>query len=396
MVKSVIKFFCSLRLTVVLLTLAMFLVFFGTMAQVDLGLYESQARFFRSFVVYWTPPGTDWTVPVFPGGYLLGALLLANLIAAHLQRFTLTWKKAGIFMIHAGIILLLTGQLATDMMQVESGIRFREGQTRNYSEADRSDELVVINKASPEYDEILAIPAARLNSNREFSDSRIPFTISVKSFYENSGPPQMGTGSPASTQGIGSRYAVAPAPRVTDTEHRNIPSVVVELKNAGSTIGSWLVTDWIEETQDIQFGANHFKLLMRPIRYYKPFSLQLLKFRHDRYVGTDIPNNFSSNVRILNPATKEDREVRISMNNPLRYGGETFYQASFDKDPKVTILQVVHNPGWLVPYIACILVGGGMLYQFLFHLTRFISKTKAGMSPAMAKAQAVPARKRSS
>jgi hypothetical protein len=56
---------------------------------------------------------------------------------------------------------------------------------------------------------------------------------------------------------------------------------------------------------------------------------------------------------------------------------------------------VVRNPGWLVPYIACILVGGGMLYQFLFHLTRFIAKTKAGMSPAMAKAAAIPARKRS-
>jgi hypothetical protein len=116
---------------------------------------------------------------------------------------------------------------------------------------------------------------------------------------------------------------------------------------------------------------------LRPARYYKPFSLQLVDFSHDRYMGTDIPKNFSSRVRLLRSDTKEDREVLIYMNNPLRYGGETFYQSGFDeRDERVTILQVVRNPGWLTPYFSCALVGIGLCVQFTMHLTAFVRKRK--------------------
>ena len=64
------------------------------------------------------------------------------------------------------------------------------------------------------------------------------------------------------------------------------------------------------------------------------------------------------------------------MNNLLRYGGETFYQASFDPDNQGTVLQVVHNPGWLTPYFSCVLVGVGMVWQFLTHLVGFATKRK--------------------
>ena len=44
----------------------------------------------------------------------------------------------------------------------------------------------------------------------------------------------------------------------------------------------------------------------------------------------DLSKNYSSKIRLTHPTTKEDREVLIYMNNPLRYGGETYYQAGFD------------------------------------------------------------------
>ena len=62
------------------------------------------------------------------------------------------------------------------------------------------------------------------------------------------------------------------------------------------------------------------------------------------------------------------------MNNPLRYGGQTFYQAGFENNDRVTILQVVRNPGWLLPYIACIMMGAGLVIQFGFTLAGFIRK----------------------
>ena len=79
-------------------------------------------------------------------------------------------------------------------------------------------------------------------------------------------------------------------------------------------------------------------------------------------------------VRLERPDTKEAREVRIFMNNPLRYNGETFYQSGFFPNDKGTILEVVHNPSWLTPYFSCILVGAGMLVQFLMHLFAFAKR----------------------
>src|SRR4051812_13152699 len=98
-------FFVSLKLTVVLLALSLVLIFWATIAQVDLGIWGVQEKFFHTFFVLERIPNTEIPVPVFPGGYFIGGLLLINLIAAHIYRFKLTWKKAGIFLTHLGLIL---------------------------------------------------------------------------------------------------------------------------------------------------------------------------------------------------------------------------------------------------------------------------------------------------
>ena len=69
----------SLRLTVFCLGCAMILVFLGTLDQVNIGVYEAENRYFKSFLLYWTPPGTTLKILWFPSGYLVGGLLLVNL-----------------------------------------------------------------------------------------------------------------------------------------------------------------------------------------------------------------------------------------------------------------------------------------------------------------------------
>src|SRR5580693_337186 len=122
--KKIVALFISLKLTVTLLAFAIILVFIGTLAQVDEGLYSVQAHYFRQWIVL----GLDLfgrNVPIIlPGGYLIGTLLLVNLIAAHIYRFQLSVKKIGIQLAHLGVILLLVGQLTTDMLAHESQIHF--------------------------------------------------------------------------------------------------------------------------------------------------------------------------------------------------------------------------------------------------------------------------------
>ena len=95
---------------------------------------------------------------------------------------------------------------------------------------------------------------------------------------------------------------------------------------------------------------------------------------HDIYPGSDIPKNFASLVRLRSDDGREEQEFKIYMNNPLRFGGFTFYQYQMDSANKSTVLQVVRNPSWLVPYIACALMSLGLLVQFGISLALFIEK----------------------
>lgn len=65
------------------------------------------------------------------------------------------------------------------------------------------------------------------------------------------------------------------------------------------------------------------------------------------------------------------------MNNPLRYSGLTFYQAGFDNNDRTSVLQVVKNPSWLIPYISCLLMTLGLIWQFGAHLRVYIRKRAA-------------------
>jgi hypothetical protein len=372
--ERLIRFFSSLRLTVVCLTVGMVLVLAGTFAQVEMGLYKAQNEFFRSFFIYWSPGDTGWRIPVFPGGYLVGGVLLINLIAAHFTRFRFSRNKAGIWLIHLGLILLLLGQLLTDVLSSESSLHLREGETRNYSTSDREAELAVIDSSDSQLDKVVAIPQGVLMHRDQIRHKELPFTILVKHFYPNSIVENRATNSaapPAATQGVGPFATLKELPKITAMDRRDVPSAVLELVGPEGSLGTWLVSEYLEQLQPVTVKNQTYQLVLRPRRHYKAFSVQLLDFRHDVYPGTQIPKNFSSRVRVMNPSKGENREVLIKMNNPLRYSGETFYQASFDVDNKGSILQVVRNPSWLAPYFACILVGIGLLVQFAIQLFGF-------------------------
>jgi len=375
-----INFFTSLKLTVACLALGMALVFAGTIAQVDLGLYKAQNEYFRSFFIFWGPKSADWKLPVFPGGYLVGGVLLINLVAAHIKRFHFSRDKAGIWMVHIGLILLLLGQLGTDLLSRESALHLREGEARNFSETERQAELAVIDTTEPDLDKVVAIPQALLTRQKEIRHSELPFVIRINRFFANSLVDNRAADAvepPAATQGLGPRAIVKETPRVTDMDHRDVPSAIVEVITPQGSLGTWLTSEFIEQPQTFIFNKHTYALTLRPRRFYKPYSIQLLQFRHDVYPGTDIPKNFSSRVQLQRPNTGENREVLIYMNSPLRYAGETYYQASFDQDNHGTILQVVHNPSWLTPYLSCAMVASGLIIQFMSHLIGFAKKRRA-------------------
>src|SRR6478672_11984512 len=181
-----VDFLTSLKLTIICLAAAMVLIFAGTLAQVHLGIHEAQERYFQSFFVWWLPENQGLRIPVFPGGHLIGAVLLVNLIAAHARRFRWTWRKLGIHLTHAGLIIMLAGGLFTDLFAVESHMRLSNGDTKNFSDDMRDTELAVIDTSGDDLDQVTAIPDTVLRHNRVIDHWSLPFRIVVRNFYQNS------------------------------------------------------------------------------------------------------------------------------------------------------------------------------------------------------------------
>ena len=107
-----------------------------------------------------------------------------------------------------------------------------------------------------------------------------------------------------------------------------------------------------------------------------PFEITLNAFRRDVYPGTSMPREYESRVTITDgdmvwPAV-------ISMNEPLRYGGYTFYQSSALVDMEgqpVSVLSIVRNQGAIFPYVSGILLAIGLIYHVIY---RARSQSKKG------------------
>jgi hypothetical protein len=362
----------SLKLTIVCLAVLMVLVVACTLAQVSLGTWGAVEVYMRSWLVWSRLPGTSLSFPVFPGGALVGLVLMFNLVAAQLRRLELSWKKAGLWIVHAGLILLFVGEFITGVYQVDTRLAVEVGQTVNFVESPREHELVVTDVTDPAADEVYGVPEGLLARADEVALPGTPVTLKVRRFFRNADLRGRGPADPPSlaTAGVGPGVSVVEAPPVSSDEEINRTTAFVEPVAGGRSYGTWLVSNVLGAPQSFTHEGRTYQLAMRARRWYLPYTVTLKEFRHDVYEGTQIPKNFSSLVQLRDPVRKEDREVLIYMNQPLRYDGKAFYQASFGKGDTLSILQVVENPGWLLPYVSCVLVGLGLIVHFGMALRR--------------------------
>jgi hypothetical protein len=223
---------------------------------------------------------------------------------------------------------------------------------------------------------VISIPDSQLYKGHKIDLPVDSLEVGIDEYFPNSTlvPPDRLPSSNYPHLPIGPMAVSVQTERTYKENERNMPSATVSVRHGGRNVGSWNLAAGFPRPASFQAGGKNYQIVLRPKRFYKPFAIQLVQFSHDRYAGTDIPKNFSSRVRLLDPSHHEDRETLIYMNNPLRYEGMTFYQSGFDNNDTTTVLQVVQNPSWLIPYISCALIALGMLIQFGMHLTSFVRR----------------------
>jgi ABC-type transport system involved in cytochrome c biogenesis permease subunit len=423
-VKKLLKPIASLYLTVPLLFMAMVLVYAGTSAQKESGIWDVQSTYFHSFFCsipfkYMLPLSEWWwghaRIPLpgghaisrfpFVGGYTLIGLLLVNLLAAHSVRFKFTWKRSGILMIHFGLILLLVGEVFTSKLANEAVMSLNNGQSTSFAEDIRSVELAIIDPSSADHDTVVVVDASRLavNPGTVLKDARLPFDVRVDAYYPNAqvlGPEQI-----AQSGGSIKSLANAGANRVLglseqkpfsgvgeEGEQTNTPGAYLTFISRNQPLGTYLLAanplpaPWTAR-QSVDIDGKTWFVQLRFTRVYKPYTVRLIKFTHDSYLGTDMAKNFASRIELIDKENGVDREVVISMNHPLRYHNDTIYQQRTNRmigsAEEGTVLQDVNNPNWLMPYFAVVIGGLGLAIHFGMALITFLNKRTAAAAKAV-------------
>jgi ABC-type transport system involved in cytochrome c biogenesis permease subunit len=363
-------------------------------------------------------------------GGLSGGVLLVGCIL-------LFKKRGGIVLIHLGVALLMFGQFWVAKYDIEEQMSINEGATVSFAHDIRSTELAVVDSSNAAEDVVVVIPQSMLLQSVRLSSAKtpglldrilrgirnwtdnspdidgkgvirhehLPFDMQVLAYYKNANLEEvkkdedLAEGSKLSdseeakspepnlaTDGIGLEYIANPVRAATGMggAEVDLAAAYVKLisKEDGRGLGTYLLSQ-IASTQDIaedvSVSDDHdFELSLRFTRSYKPYSITLLDVRKDDYIGTSTPRNYSSDIHLVDAERGTDREIRIWMNNPLRYAGETIYQTGYAGPPdfprESTTLSVVRNSGWMIPYVACMLVATGMLAHFFSLLVRFLNR----------------------
>ena len=317
--------------------------------------------------------------------------------------------RAGRVLLHSGVALVMFGQFYVSRYDIEEQVTIQEGQTASFARDIRQTELAIVDTSDREVERIAAIPRAILLASAQgtgpgwwqrltqgqaplddrgiIRDETLPFGIKVLAYHKNASTRvvQPGEANPA-TAGTGLRFLAVPAKANSGADaggQVDMAAAYVQLvgKEGSRPLGTYLVSQ-VAAAQDIPervtVDGKTFEISLRFQQNNKPYAITLLDVRKDDYLGTSTPRNYSSTVRLVDRDRSVDREVRIWMNNPLRYAGETFYQSGYSGPPstpvETTTLQVVTNSGWMIPYVACMIVVFGMGAQFSSVLVRFLRR----------------------
>lgn len=347
MFEAILKFFTSLRVTVVCLLCLIVLIFFGTLYQVDHGIWQSQQHFFYSWLVTWK------SIPVFPGGQLVLGVLFVNLLAAMLFRMHLSWRSLGISLVHIGLLLMLAGGWFTHSFAEDSFLTLAEGEGSNVTMSARDWELSLWkDRKSPL--NIVAVDTGSFKQGVGIDFDEVSCRVEVDAYYPNS-----------EVTGLGETGLKA-LKRDNDPQ-RDVPGAVVRVIQGETTQhivlhGSTVMPSVVGEGDDAVF------ITLRRKRYPMPIQVTLHDFQKEYHPGSTIAAAFSSAIEVDVQGVK--RPVLIEMNEPFRFKEYTFYQASFGNlgDSELSTFSVTQNYGRLIPYVATALTVIGLILHFVVDL----------------------------
>lgn len=370
-IRALLKWCASLKITVICLLLFMVITLLGTFYQIGHDINEARKVYFTSWYAL-----VNGVLPI-PGGQTIIWIFFINLVAACLTRFSVSWKKSGIWLTHIGLIGLCFSSFYTYKYSTEGMITLLEGEKSQFADIDNEWEFSVWTEQNG-FRHVTGYNLNKIKAGTSLLKAPPGMNIILNEFYPAAHAYQ--DFSSLENRPLNQAKIV----RIEEAEKSGhaFPGAVFTLALQGNDIITLILYGAENSPTSYEFNGKTYYFQLRPRKLKLPVTLQLDDVIQETYTGTDIAKRYESKVTLITD-NGENRNARIYMNHPLTIEDFTLYQSGYSEDPMTgkesSSLSVVRNAGRYYPYAACIVITIGMILHFCIVFIRmFGSRGKEG------------------
>jgi hypothetical protein len=366
----------SFWLSCTLLLLLALLTWLGTLEQVNTGLYDVQRKYFESlYVVHHAGP---LPIPL-PGAMLVMAVLVVNLLVGGIVRLRKGVGTLGILVTHIGILMLLFAGWIKTAYAEDGHVTLFEGESSNVFSSYHRWELSLTEPLDDGRVREVVAPQEDFEGGTgsqpvTLRSAELPFTLELRHFAPNANVlPKGPMVSPPLPVVEGFFVEALPL----EKEHEaNVAAVYAAALAPDGTRQETILYGRARQPWTVEAGGRRFAVELRREQYPMPFTIELDDFEKQDHPRLTLAKSFSSDVTVTKDGS--ERQVLISMNEPLRQDGLVLYQASYGPEkappgtPLFSTLAVVRNPADQYPLYACIVIAVGLVSHFSRRLVKHI------------------------
>jgi hypothetical protein len=362
------------------------LTWFATLEQIDNGLYPTLTKYFAWQSLFLLPEINGKTVPLpLPGGYWVSAVLLLNLILGGVIRIRKGWSHAGNLISHFGIIFMLVGGGVAHHFSERGNMAVGQGDSSNAAE-DYFEYVVEVTEIKDGKAGTVQVIRGKDIEDLDGAGARIfrmpdmPFDLELTGFHKNAVPVSANERAPDRQQFIADGYFLMEKPKLAKAEEAERYTAGIYgriLKRDGTKSEPFILAGASFHPFTYRLDDRIFTVDMRKRLWPMPFTLKLDKFTAAFHPGTMRPSKFVSEVTRIEEGG--EAKVTVQMNEPMRYEGYTFFQASYGPpgagpgDKMYSVFEVVKNPADKWPEYSLWIVAFGMAVTFLIKLFSFLA-----------------------
>ena len=265
-------------------------------------------------------------------------------------------RNSGIILTHISVLLLLLGGLFTALFSSEGYIALGEGEQKSIISDYHMREFVIMDKQGKT---LTTLNHKDIKAQKPLPlDKQFPFSIDVHEACENCKIVARENKTEHHI-GMAQHMQLETAPPKKNNEE-NMAGLVFQV-TYDDTHKIFVSLEDVPKYPKISVNGKTYKFALRRQHRTLPFSITLLAFKKDIHLGTDMAKAYQSTVLIRDGDMQW--ESIISMNEPLRYKGYTFFQSSFINTPQgdVSVLAAVWNVGRSFPYISGLTMCVGLI-----------------------------------